>query len=320
MNLSTNIVTSNKTLSTKTKFISLSGLHKIMFNKGIPQYIYEYLEQKFIIYRASPFVKICECLFTNVVDFGFSENGKYMAILGDGDLSVHGRDGLVARVFDVYGAFNLYFRSDDWVLDRMSGENKNNWVDDNNNCQNKSCGILSSNERIVLTGHSQMDVYEIFEKNVPKYSAVLNKIETNALRHTFMNINIRIETNRQKIKVTSRKGTVFFYKFPEKITATCADTLLTKIFAASESGRIYVLSLAGDEMKTMEFHKQMLKVLCLNFDEQLLFTSDGSVFCVWDVKSNVLVESIECNVSVVSSVHVMDVESRVEMIIPRKLQ
>ncbi|KAG0440217.1 hypothetical protein DMUE_1902 [Dictyocoela muelleri] len=298
MQLNTNIATSDKPLSLKTKFITLNGYHKIMFFKKTPQYVYEYLENKFIIYRISPFKKISDFLFQHVVDFDFSDSGKFMAILTDNELSLHTKNGLVSRIFDVYGAFKISFSH--CMLSMSVKKDK------------------SINEKIILNDHFDQHFFEIIEKNIPKHAIDLKNVDSSKKIHTFTNLNVKIETNKQKIKVKTRKGVEFFYKFPERISETCADTLLTKIFAASESGRIYILSLVGEEMKTLEFHKYPLKVLCLSYDEEFLFTSDGNMFCIWDVKSNVLFESFCADVSMVSSIHAVDVENIVDPIIPRE--
>lgn len=99
------------------------------------------------------------------------------------------------------------------------------------------------------------------------------------------------DMNTVRVYIKGKKA--FEVAMPGYVTSLVTDALFSKIYGATQDGKIYVLSLNGEELRMMEYHTKAVIEMKISFTGEYLYSSDGERICVWSTESGVVVGFVD---------------------------
>ncbi|KAI5175434.1 hypothetical protein PAEPH01_2148 [Pancytospora epiphaga] len=80
---------------------------------------------------------------------------------------------------------------------------------------------------------------------------------------------------------------------PDRITELTCDALFSKIYCSCLGGDIYVVSMEGESIQKMEYHKSSVQKMKISLCGEYLYTADSNMICAWSTKDRVLFGFLE---------------------------
>lgn len=80
---------------------------------------------------------------------------------------------------------------------------------------------------------------------------------------------------------------------PDSICCIVADALFSRVFCAMHDGAVYCLSMCGEPLRRMEYHREPVKFMRLSLCNRLLYTADTKMLCVWSAVDCVVLGFVE---------------------------
>lgn len=91
------------------------------------------------------------------------------------------------------------------------------------------------------------------------------------------------------LRIAVKGAVVAEVVLPERLTALCVDPLFGAVYCGAHNGVIYAVSLAGEALRSWEYHAGAVRFLRMSGCGRFLYSAEAQMVCVWDVAYGVVV-------------------------------
>ncbi|TBU09486.1 hypothetical protein CWI36_0025p0060 [Hamiltosporidium magnivora] len=153
--------------------------------------------------------------------------------------------------------------------------------------------IYMINDNIVLSGNKYLKIFKICRNNSENEKKVFSVENMHSYFIKcdcfFIGYAVTLIGRKNLIDIKKENQLLGTLTFPENITSVISDTLVTKVYSGSESGKIYFSSLEDNNCleHILYFHESSIIQLKMSFCEKFLYSLDSNgKIAVWNTEYN----------------------------------